>query len=105
MLSVVPQDGRGGAGVLRGGRGARPRPAAPGVAADQQLARYLEAAARGRHRRPSGPVPNSRVTSRHIGSGEGGDAGAHVELVAAVGVLVAQPELPEITVLGSSARP
>ena len=34
------------------------------------------------------PVPNSRDTSRHFGSGEGGNAGVHIEFLAATGVHV-----------------
>src|SRR5687768_14812698 len=37
------------------------------------------------------PVPNSRVISRHFGSAEGGNAGAHVEFLTAIRVHV----LPE----------
>ena len=38
------------------------------------------------HDVPNRPVPNSRDTSRHSGLRECGDAGAHVEFLAAVGV-------------------
>ena len=50
------------------------------------------------------PVPNSHATSRHLGSGEGGDAGAHVELIAPVGVHVLPDQRRErVTVAGRQA--
>ena len=55
----------------------------------------------------SWPVPSSRVTSRHLGSGEGGDAGAHVELVATVRIDVLPDQRRESVVItrGKSIGP
>ena len=49
------------------------------------------------------PVPNSPVTSRHSGSGEG-DAGAHVEFVAAVGVHMCPDQRRERVAVGDQEQ-
>src|SRR5215210_6147135 len=51
------------------------------------------------------PDPNSRVTSRHFGLGQGGDTGVHIEIEPAIGVHVLPDQRRQrMQISGDSAR-